>query len=91
LKKVQKIPLFLILGGQDTNDAVPMGDAYDKRESDLVIELFGKTPVERWTFTETLYRENKLNATFKLYPGATHALTKEMRDDMMSFFAKYTR
>lgn len=91
LKKVQKVPLLMILGDKDTNDAVPMGDAYDQRESDLVIELFGKTPVERWTFTEALYRENKLNATFKLYAGATHTMTKEMRDDTIAFVAKYVR
>jgi dienelactone hydrolase len=91
LKKVRKVPLFLILGEKDTNDAVPMGDAYDERESALVLELFGKTPVERWAKTESLYRENKLNATFKLYPDATHAVTKEMRDDMISFLAKYAR
>ena len=89
LKRVRQVPLFMILGGKDTNDAVPMGDAYDKRESTLVLELFGKTPVERWSKTETLYRDNKLNATFKLYPDATHALTPEMRDDMIAFIAKY--
>src|SRR5690348_2719222 len=62
LKKVQQVPLLMILGDHDTNDAVPMGDAYDRRESELVINLFGKTPVERWSKTEMLYRENKLNA-----------------------------
>src|SRR5690606_37289860 len=40
LEAVKKIPLFMILGGEDTNDAVPMGDAYDQRESELVIDLF---------------------------------------------------
>jgi dienelactone hydrolase len=89
LKKVRKVPLLMILGDQDTNDAVPMGDAYDRRETDLVIELFGKTPVERWSKSEMLYRQNKLNATFKLYPNATHTMTKEMRDDTIAFLKKY--
>jgi dienelactone hydrolase len=89
LESVRKVPLLMVLGGQDTNDAVPMGDAYDKRESDLVISLFGKTPVERWKYTETLYRENGLNAEFKLYPNATHQMTKEMRDDMIAFIRKH--
>jgi dienelactone hydrolase len=91
LEKVRKVPLFMILGGKDTNDAVPMGDAYDPRESELVISLFGKTPVERWKYTEELYRETKLNATFKLYPEATHQMTKEMRDDTIAFLSKYIR
>lgn len=89
LDAVRKVPLFMILGDQDTNDAVPMGDAYDPRESELVINLFGKTPVERWPFTETLYRDAKLNAEFKLYPNTTHQMSKEMREDTLAFIAKH--
>lgn len=89
LKRVQKVPLFMVLGDHDTNDAVPAGDAYDQRETDLVMELFGKTPVERWSKTEELYRESKMNVTFKLYPNATHTMTKEMREDTLAFIAKY--
>jgi dienelactone hydrolase len=91
VKKVRKIPIFMILGGKDTNDAVPAGDAYDKEDSDLVIDLFGKTPVERWEISKKVYAENKLNAAFKLYPNATHQLTDEMREDMISFFKNYVR
>jgi hypothetical protein len=68
-----------------------MGDAYDKEESEVVIGLFGKTPVDRWEFSKNLYKENKLNATFKLYPNAAHQVTKEMRDDMIAFLAKHAR
>lgn len=89
IESVRKVPLFLFLGDQDTNDAVPMGDAYDRTESDLVIELFGKTPVERYPFTEKLYREAKLNVEFKLYPGATHQMSKEMRDDQIAFLKRF--
>ena len=89
LKEVRKVPLFMILGAVDTNDAVPMGDAYDERESNLVVNIFGKTPVERWPFTETLYRENKLNATFKLYPNTAHQVSREMREDMIGFISRY--
>jgi hypothetical protein len=91
LEKVRRIPIFMILGDKDTNDAVPYGDAYDKEESDVVMELFGKTPVERWEISKNLYREAKLNAEFKLYPNAEHQMTKEMRDDLLSFFARYAR
>lgn len=89
LEKVRRVPIFMILGGKDTNDAVPMGDAYDKEETDVVMELFGKTPVERWEISKNLYRQAKLNAEFKLYPEADHQMTKEMRDDVLSFIAKY--
>lgn len=89
LKAVKNVPLFMILGGVDTNDAVPMGDAYDKRESDIVIELFGKTPVERFPRSELLYKEAGLNAEFKLYPNTPHQMSKEMRDDQIVFLKKH--
>lgn len=89
LRSVRAIPLFLLLGADDTNDAVPMGDAYDERESRLVIDLFGKTPVERFPHTERLYRQAGLNAEFKLYPGTGHQMSKEMRDDQLAFLKKH--
>lgn len=89
LKKVRSVPIFMILGDQDTNDSVPFDDSYDKEERAAVMELFGKTPVERWEISRKLYTDAKLNAEFKLYPNVAHQMTKEMRDDMISFFMKY--
>jgi len=89
IREVRKVPLFLVLGEKDTNDAVPMSDAYDERESKLVIELFGKTPVERWAKSEQLYKLAKLNAEFKLYPDTGHQVSKAMRDDMLAFMLKH--
>lgn len=89
LEAVRKVPLFMILGAEDTNDAVPMGDAYDKRESQLVIELFGKTPVERFPHTQKIYKEAGLNAEFRLYPNTTHQMSAAMRDDQLAFLKKY--
>lgn len=91
IEKVRKVSLFMILGSKDTNDAVPTGDAYDERESKLVTELFGKTPFERWKYSEMLYREAKMNAEFKLYPNADHQITPEMREDTINFIKKYVR
>jgi predicted esterase len=89
LKRVREVRLLMVLGAEDTNDAVPMGDAYDKRETDLVISLFGKTPVDRWSHTVKLYREVGLNAEFKLYPATGHQMSTEMRDDMVEFLKKH--
>jgi hypothetical protein len=89
LKALRTVPLFFILGGSDTNDAVPKGDAYDRRETDLVMELFGKTPVERFPVSQKLYSEAGLNAEFKLYPNTPHQMSKEMRDDQIAFLKKH--
>ncbi|HVE56671.1 MAG TPA: hypothetical protein VNB22_07575 [Pyrinomonadaceae bacterium] len=89
LKKAQKVPLFIFLGDKDDNDSVVFGDSYEDEDKNLIFELFGKTPVERWEISRTLYRQSKMNAEFKLYPNVKHTVTVEMRDDIRNFFLKY--
>jgi dienelactone hydrolase len=89
LKNVRKVPLFIYLGDKDENDSLVFGDGYDEEDKNLVFELFGKTPVERWEISKKLYAENKLNAEFKLYPNVKHTVTKEMLGDILAFFSKH--
>jgi hypothetical protein len=81
--------MFIYLGDKDENDSLVFGDGYDEQDKDLVFELFGKTPVERWEISKKLYEENKLQAEFKLYPNVKHTVTKEMLGDILAFFSKY--
>jgi dienelactone hydrolase len=90
LKSLRKVPLFMFLGEQDDNDSVIFRDSYEKEDEDLIFTLFGKTPVERWDDSKKLYQDNKLNAEFRLYPNVKHAVTKEILDDILAFFSKYT-
>ncbi|HEX8564430.1 MAG TPA: hypothetical protein VF648_02090 [Pyrinomonadaceae bacterium] len=90
LNNLRKVPLFMFLGDQDDNDSVIFRDSYEKEDEDLIIALFGKTPVERWDDSKKLYQDNKLNAEFRLYPNVKHAVTKEIFDDILAFFSKYT-
>jgi hypothetical protein len=85
IKALRKVNFFVYLGDQDDNDSVPFGDGYEETDKDLIFELFGKTPVERWEISKKLYQENKLRAEFKLYPGIKHAMTKEMMADITAF------
>jgi len=89
LATLKKVPLFVFLGDKDTNDSVPFDDSYDQEDRDLINPLFGETPVSRWAISEELYKKAGLNATFKLYPGVTHTITNEMRDDIRAFFLRY--
>ena len=91
LKKLRKVPLFMFLGDKDENDSVIFGDSYENEDKDLIFALFGKTPVERWKISGSLYKDAKMNAEFKLYPDVKHTVTKEMRDDLVKFFSKYTQ
>ena len=89
IKDLRKVPLFLFIGDQDTNDSAIYRDSYEDEDQTLIFELFGKTPVERWEISKTLYKQNGLNAEFKLYPGIEHKVTPQMRDDILKFFQKY--
>jgi dienelactone hydrolase len=88
LKKAQKVPMFIFLGDKDDNDSVVFGDSYEDEDKNLVFELFGKTPVERWEISKTLYRQSNMNAEFRLYPNVKHTVSAEMRDDIKEFFLK---
>ncbi|HEX9927407.1 MAG TPA: hypothetical protein VGB02_02560 [Pyrinomonadaceae bacterium] len=90
LNNLRKVPLFMFLGDQDDNDSVIFRDSYEKEDEELIFALFGKTPVERWDDSKKLYQDNKLNAEFRLYPNVKHAVTKEILDDILAFFSKYT-
>ena len=64
---MRKVPLFIFLGDKDDNDSVIFGDSYEEEDKTLIFELFGKTPVERWEISKTLYTQAEMNAEFKLY------------------------
>lgn len=90
LKNLRKVPLFMFLGAEDDNDSVIFRDSYEKEDEELIFALFGKTPVERWDISKNLYRDSKLNAEFKLYPGVKHEVRKEMMEEILAFFLKHS-
>ena len=89
MKNLRKVPLFVFMGGEDDNDSVIFRDSYEKEDEELIFALFGKTPVERWQISKTLYKDGKLNAEFRLYPNQKHSVTKEMIEDILAFFSKH--
>ena len=91
LKKLKKVPLFLFMGAEDTNDSVIYRDSYEQEDQDLIFDLFGKTLKERWPVTEAIYKENLPAATLKLYPNVGHAAPKEIISDVTAFFSKHLR
>jgi len=82
------IPHLFMLGAEDENDSVPYDDGYDDVDEALIVELFGGTPVERWSAAREIYASAGANATFKLYPGVGHDFTDEMEDDVVRFFER---
>lgn len=86
---LRRVPLFIFLGDKDENDSVVFGDSYDDEDRELIMPLFGKTPVERWETVKSLYQAAGLNAEFRLYPGIGHTVAPSMRDDIRAFLLKY--
>lgn len=91
MKRLKRLPLFLFLGAEDTNDSVIFRDGYEGEDEKLIFELFGRTPAERWASTQVIYGENLPGATLKLYPKVGHSLSREMWTDIMAFFSKHLR
>ena len=89
LENLRKVPLFMFLGGEDDNDSVIFRDSYEKEDEELIFALSGKTPVERWEVSKELYRGSQLNAEFRLYPKVKHEVTKEIVEDILTFFSKH--
>lgn len=90
-KSLSQVPLFLFLGDKDANDSVIFRDSYEKEDEELIFSLFGKTLVERWSATESLYKANLPQAELKLYAGGEHSISKEMWQDIQAFFEKHLR
>ncbi len=88
LSEVGKVPMFFFIGDRDVNDSVPYSDSYDDRERQLVLKLFGRTPLDRWDTARRLYEMVGLEAEFHLYPGVGHAITLGELRDVRRFFGR---
>ena len=91
LGRLRKIPMLVFLGDQDTNDSVPFDDSFDQEDRDLINPLFGKTPLERWEVSKSLYMQARLKAEFKLYHGVGHTVSMAKRDDIRAFLQRYSK
>ena len=89
LQRLKKVPIFLYMGADDTNDSVVYKDSYEPEDRVLIFDLFGKTLIERWPITEALYKANLPAATLKLYPHVAHSETNEVWRDIINFFSTH--
>jgi dienelactone hydrolase len=91
MKALKRVPLFLFLGGDDTNDSVIYRDSYEKEDEELIFSLFGRTLQARWEFTKTVYGEMLPEATLKLYPKVGHSFSLAIWADIKAFFLSHLR
>jgi len=86
IQAAREIHFFFFQGDQDDNDSVAYDDGYDAADRQLVQQLFGLRPVDRWPHAQRLYAQAQLQAQFKLYPGVGHETNADMRKDLVQFF-----
>lgn len=88
-KEYQKVPQYIYMGENDNNDAALFDDAYSKRERKIILNQLGKALVpDRFAKCELLYIQNKINSTFKVYPGIGHETDMKVFNDVTGFFSK---
>jgi pimeloyl-ACP methyl ester carboxylesterase len=85
-RSLRRVSWFFFLGDADTNDSVSDRDSFSAADESLVETHFGASLRARWEAAERLYRNAGLNAKFKLYPGVSHQISKEMEHDIAAFF-----
>jgi len=88
LDAFRRVPMLFFIGDRDENDSVPHPDGYDSDDRDLVFDLFGRTPLERWDDAEAVYRSIGADAEFRSYPGVGHSITLEEYAAIRDFFAR---
>jgi hypothetical protein len=86
LTDYRKIPQFIYLGANDTNDAVLFDDAYSNKERKTVYSVIGKNMHDRWKKCESIYKENNINATFTLYENIGHGTDRKINNEIAAFF-----
>ncbi|REJ75640.1 MAG: hypothetical protein DWQ47_09225 [Acidobacteria bacterium] len=89
LDVLREVPFFFFLGAEDENDSLVFRDGYEQEDEELALPLLGMKRVDRWPVSESLYKEAKLDATFKLYEGEGHRPSRKMIEDMIEFLAKH--
>ena len=83
-----QVPRFFHMGAIENNDSVDYSDAYDRQERDLINELLGENPPERWTKTTRILNQFETENEFHTDEGVGHAYSDEMKDKIENFITK---
>lgn len=82
-----KVPQFYFMGELDDNDAIPYNDAFDESERKIIFELLGKEmQPTRWNNCVDIYKQENVNAKFKMYKDIGHGHTKNIHEEILDYF-----
>lgn len=85
IDQLRKVRFLIFMGDKDENDSVVFKDGYEPEDTDLIFELFGKTPLERWATAKRSYADAELSAEFRLYANIGHTMTPAIIGDVAAF------
>ena len=90
-KAFASTPQLYFMGSEDANDAVPFSDAYSDDERSIIYDIIGKQMMPtRWDYCRQIYQNNGINAQIVTYPTVGHEIPKQIKDDIVRFFARQT-
>lgn len=84
----RSIPQFIYMGKLDDNDAVQYDDAYSEKERRIINNYIADNVQQRYLACQRMYRDHRINATFKSYENIGHWTTGEMNLEVIRFFLK---
>jgi dienelactone hydrolase len=85
-----RVPQFLYMGADDTNDAVAFDDGYSARERATIHAVLGaRMQPDRWQRVQALYKAAKANVTFRTYAGMGHGTNGAINREVAAFFRSH--
>ncbi len=81
-----KVPQFIFMGAEDTNDTLPYSDAFGDEERNVITKVLGRDMFGRWELSKRIYEGQGCSALFKTYEGVGHTYSEEINADIVDFF-----
>lgn len=82
IEAIDTVNQFYYMGAEDTNDTIGYDDAWtDDELEQIAIDVYGKEMVEdRFSYCEKVFKEEGIDATFKVYEEAGHTPRPALAD-----------
>jgi len=94
LAAVRRVPQYIYVGDQDTNDALDRR-GFSPDEEAVICASLNCNPApylfNRWPISEEMYESAGIFNKFVIYPGVSHTITAEMFEDILQFFNRHKR
>ena len=89
LAGVKRVPQYIYVGDQDTNDALDRR-GFPPEEEAIICANLNCNPApylfNRWPISEAMHESAGIFNQFVIYPGVAHTITAEMFEDILRFF-----